>query len=65
VAATVAWGTFHRIREKRESGDAKDPVVTAPRYINWPQNVFFTAKLISVALGYAFLLKFLAMSVYG
>ena len=65
VAGTVAWGTFHRLREKKITKDAHDPVVTAPQYINWPQNVFFTAKLISVGVGYALLLRFLATLVRG
>jgi hypothetical protein len=59
VAATLAWGTFHRLNELKLKKPGDDPVLTAPRFINWPQTLFFALKLTSVAIGYAFLLRFL------
>jgi hypothetical protein len=58
LAATVAWGTFHRVNELKRQNPADDPVLLAPRWINWPQTTFFIAKLVFVAVGYVLLLLF-------
>ena len=62
VVATVCWGTFHRYRENRLSKPGDDPVLQAPRWINWPQMTFFILKLMSVAVGYVMILMFLVRS---
>ena len=59
IVATIAWGTFHRINEMKLKKADADPALTAPRYINWPQTIFFLLKLVAVAIGYMLLLKYL------
>ena len=57
-AGTIIWGTFHRTYEKKEDYDEQKKVY-ASKYLCWPINFFLVTKLISVALGYVFILIFL------
>jgi hypothetical protein len=59
VAGTIAWGTFHRFHETRLASHAKDPVLTAPPFINWTQTTLFILKLAAVGYGYVLVLRFL------
>lgn len=58
IYAAAAWGWFHRRKEL--SGAALDEEVgQAPRWINWPTNFLFVAKVILVAVAYGYLIAFL------
>jgi len=56
IYQTLVWGTFHRYYEKK-NGEEYD--VTAPRYFNWPAICFFWAKIITLVIGYIYMLRFL------
>jgi hypothetical protein len=53
---TIAWGAFHRRKEK--SGVDHETEFKAPREINWPTNACFTAKVLSLAGCYVLLLRY-------
>ena len=57
VTGALAWGAIGRIKELR--GTTEDEDFLAPRWANWPGNLMFCAKLISVGVAYYFLLLFL------
>jgi hypothetical protein len=57
---TVAWGVFHR-RKERE-GVSDETQFKAPRQINWPTNSLFGAKVVALAICYVFLLQHLITS---
>lgn len=52
--ATVAWGIFHRRKEKEDKPRQED--FKAPVQINWPTNLFFGLKILCILLAYVFLL---------
>ena len=54
---TVAWGTLHRKKELQ--GIAIDEEFKAPKWINWPTNSFFAAKMAALVASYAFLFSFM------
>ena len=62
VVASATWGIFHRIKEVAH-GAGNDPEIQASKYLNWPINFFFWAKLCFVILGYAGLLGYLACAI--
>ena len=64
ISGTIAWGQFHRSKEKAGLGLDQD-VGRAPRGINWATNFFFTVKLSAVVLGYVVLLGYLFRRVFG
>jgi hypothetical protein len=51
VCATAAWGGYARWKERDPAIDA-DSDFDAPRWLNWPGNAFFFAKLVCVAIAY-------------
>ncbi len=61
VWASLAWGWFWRSNEKR--GVKEGDVLTAPVWLNWPTLFFFWGKLLLMAISYAYLLKFLVVSI--
>ena len=54
---TVAWGVFHRTKEKAAVDHESD--FKAPREINWPTNTCFVAKVLALAGCYVLLLRYL------
>lgn len=58
--ATAAWGTLHRMLEKRGVDDDTD--FKAPAAINWPTNSLFFSKATLTATGYIFVLIYLYSS---
>ncbi|OGW38413.1 MAG: hypothetical protein A2Y97_07835 [Nitrospirae bacterium RBG_13_39_12] len=58
IAGTIIWGLFQRHHEIKSTDSNNDPVLSAPRQLNWPTNFFFTVKLISVIIAYYLLLKY-------
>jgi hypothetical protein len=58
ISGTIAWGVYGRWKEK--SGVGMDEEFEAPASINWASLVFFVVKLVSMAIAYFFILKFLA-----
>ncbi len=56
--ASIAWGQFNRRKEK-EVGLNDKAEFYAPRWINWPSNIFFYLKLVLVMICYALLLAYL------
>ena len=59
VVATVIWGTFHRIHERRQTKRHSDPELDAPRFLNWPGNTLFALKLAATAFAYALILSYI------
>lgn len=57
ASASIFWGVFHRVKEK-DSSATEDLEFQAPRWINWPTNVFFWGKLGFVAWGFALLVSY-------
>lgn len=58
VYRTIAWGTFHRVKELE--GVADDVQFKAPRSINWPSYILFGAKLVAVTAAYFAIFVYLA-----
>ena len=56
--ATVIWGSFHRYHEKKKNAIEEDSTIGAPKYLNWPTNLLFYSKILSVLIAYYFLLKY-------
>ena len=54
---TVAWGVFHRRKER--AGVDNETEFKAPRQINWPTNSLFTAKVAALSAAYLLLLRYL------
>jgi hypothetical protein len=50
---TLAWGTFHRTKER--AGLSQEQEFRAPRKINWPTNTFFGLKIVALGAAYALL----------
>ena len=63
VYGTIAWGTYHRMMEKRDTPEDKE--FEAPRWLNWPTNAFFTLKIPAIAVAYILLLNFLFGKLQG
>lgn len=51
--ASLAWGIYHRKKEKENS--SPDYEFGAPAKINWPSIFFFWAKVVAVIFGYIYL----------
>jgi fatty acid desaturase len=51
ICATIAWGAFARWREQQPQTNATTEF-DAPRWLNWPGNAFFVAKIFCVAAAY-------------
>lgn len=64
--AAAAWGLFCWFREKaqmKRDGVLKDDEeCEVPSPINWPTFVFFWVKLVTLAIAYSYLARFLASS---
>ena len=56
--ASLIWGAFARYQEKKRDKINEDPVLSAPKYYNWPSISFFWAKLIFVFWAYALIFKY-------
>lgn len=54
----IAWGVFHRIKERSEVSEDRE--FLAPHWINWPTIAFFYAKIATVGGAYIFLILFLS-----
>ncbi len=63
ISGAIAWGQFHRSKEKARHGLDHD-IGQAPRGINWATNFFFIVKLSAVVLGYVVLLGYLFRRVF-
>ena len=61
TVATMAWGIFHRSKER--SGVTEDADFTAPPKINWPAITLFWLKVSSIFGAYLLLLRYLAETV--
>lgn len=61
VSGALAWGIFHRQKEKAKT--KHDEEFEAPRWINWPAICFFWAKVSAIAIAYALMFRFLALKV--
>jgi hypothetical protein len=59
--ASVAWGIFHRIKEKELDHDISKTFL-APRAINWPTLTFFFLKTVLTVAGFATLIWYIAQS---
>jgi hypothetical protein len=57
--AALIWGTFHRYHEKRLKDKRKDPELTAPPYFNWPAQICFLIKLVSVVIAYILIINYI------
>jgi hypothetical protein len=57
VLGSIVWGCFHRQKEKSVKSDEDE--VHASRFLNYPQNFFFVAKLIFMIIAYYNLISFL------
>lgn len=55
--ATLAWGTFCRIKER--SGMKPTSRLDAPTWLNWPTNLFFYSKIGFVLVAYLVLVFYL------
>lgn len=55
IVATMVWGVYHRLKEKRATSENQD--FLAPRAINYPANTCFFLKQIAVFAAYVFLLS--------
>jgi hypothetical protein len=54
---SVMWGTFSRWKERH--GTSEEDEFLAPGWINWPANVFYASKFVTVAIAYGLLLTYL------
>lgn len=50
LTGAIAWGVYHRVKEKR--GTSENQEFLAPVWINYPANVCFYSKQIAIALAY-------------
>ena len=48
--ASIAWGIYHRIKEKQLTQESEE--FGAPCQINWPTNILFWGKTISCIIAY-------------
>lgn len=58
VLASAMWGGFIRYLEQRKKV-FRNKQFKAPRWINWPGNMFFVLKAICASAAYVLLLRFL------
>ena len=58
LCATIAWGCFHRHKEKQGVADNVD--IYAPKQLNWLPLFFFWLKTLLNLAGYAFIIMFIA-----
>lgn len=54
--AAAVWPFWTRLQEKRGATGE----LFAPRWFNWPTNVFFYGKMVVLAAGYGMLLRYAA-----
>lgn len=58
IYSSAAWGIFSRKKElELDRNDNAD--FSAPSWINWPTNIFFWSKSLSLVVGYLLLFSFL------
>ena len=62
VFASAIWGVFHRLKEKQLGADP-DPPVSAPPWLNWPTLFCFWGKLVTIIVGYLFLLRYVGHAI--
>ena len=60
ITGVITWGCFNR--RKEIEGVAEEEEIEAPGWISWPGDFFFWAKILSIVVGYFFILKFLIES---
>lgn len=62
IYGSIAWASFHRYKELklRREGLPTTTEFLAPRWINWPSNVFFYSKILLTIVTYCFLLRHIA-----
>ena len=58
IYASAAWGIFNRKKEIELELD-DNTIFSAPRWINWPTNIFFWSKSLSLVIGYILLFFFI------
>lgn len=57
ISATTVWGIYQWYKERELEDPKIDPDIDHPSWLKWPQFIFFVLKLISILVGYYFLLK--------
>lgn len=57
LSKTFVWGIFVRYHEVQRTPNTQD--IDAPRFINWPNNLFFILKIIAMGVAYFYLVRFL------
>ena len=62
IYGSIAWARFHRYKELnlRRDGLPNTTEFLAPRWINWPTNVFFYSKIALTIATYGYLLRHIA-----
>ncbi len=63
IAASIVWGSFCRYHEKRLKRPEDNPMLTGPRWINWPADFFFIGKLALAIVAYVLLLIYFGMQI--
>ena len=64
VYGALAWGIFHRVKERGfQKGESEEdlprPDIEAPDWINWPSLFFFWSKIVAILWAYMILLTYL------
>lgn len=57
VSATAMWGVFGRYKELKKT--PREEEFHAPRWVNWPGNMFFFLKILAIGSAYFCILRFL------
>jgi hypothetical protein len=61
VSASLSWGTFHRVMERKLK--SKDREFLAPSWLNWPAILFFWGKVIACAFAYVLIINWIRQRV--
>jgi len=65
ITASVIWGAFHWLQERKLSNPTDDPDLSHPDWLSWPVYLFFGLKLICVITGYFLILCFVVTAWRG
>ena len=57
VVGSIVWGSFHRHFEKKGMNDNDE--VSASQYLNYPQNICYAVKILTMLIAYLYLFIFL------
>jgi hypothetical protein len=57
--SAMVWGSFARSQEKLRSSKEEDPILSAPRFYNWPGLSFFWTKIVVVIWAYMLIFKYI------